>query len=391
MRPIEQVDAETDGGAGLLHGQLRASDTFRARRSTTTELGGRGIVGLRANASTKSHAELDEADRPRRGRPRRISAPGTPRCGTGCRQSTVLGGCCGTDARHVAAIVCGLERRIGCTAWQRLTRSKTGRSPTVAAAVVGPSGILAQHGDIRHRFELASVTKPLVARAAQVAVEEGVVELDTEAGPPGSTVRHLLAHASGYSMHSADLMAEPGKRRVYSNYGFGVLAEDDPAGVGHRVRAVPDRGGLRAARHVGHRAGGRGRGGRVRRRRRPSPTWSPSPATCCGRRRSRSRCTPRPPKCSFRVCRGCCPDSGRSGPTTGGWASRSGTASRRTGRVRPTRARTYGHFGQSGTFLWVDPAAELALVALTDRNFGDWAYSRWPALSDGVLREFEAD
>ena len=65
------------------------------------------------------------------------------------------------------------------------------------------------------------MTKPLVARAAQVAVEEGAVELDTEAGPPGSTVRHLLAHASGYSMHSADLMAEPGKRRVYSNYGFG--------------------------------------------------------------------------------------------------------------------------------------------------------------------------
>ena len=53
--------------------------------------------------------------------------------------------------------------------------------------------------------------------------------------------------------------------------------------------------------------------------------------------------------------------------------------------------RTYGHFGQSGTFLWVDPQADLALVALADRNFGDWAYSRWPALSDEVLREFGAD
>ncbi len=36
-------------------------------------------------------------------------------------------------------------------------------------------------------------------------------------------------------------------------------------------------------------------------------------------------------------------------------------------------------------------SADLALVVLTDRNFGDWAYSRWPALSDGVLREFGAD
>ena len=85
---------------------------------------------------------------------------------------------------------------------------------TVAAAVVGPAGrgersdgrvaVLAAHGDTTRRFRLASVTKPLVARAAQVAVEEGAFELDTPAGPPGSTVRHLLAHASGVAMQSGD-------------------------------------------------------------------------------------------------------------------------------------------------------------------------------------------
>ena len=85
--------------------------------------------------------------------------------------------------------------------------------------------MLARYGDPDAEYRLASVTKPLVARAAQVAVEEGVVDLDTPAGPPGSTVRHLLAHASGMSMNSAELMAEPGNRRVYSNYGFQVLAE----------------------------------------------------------------------------------------------------------------------------------------------------------------------
>lgn len=47
---------------------------------------------------------------------------------------------------------------------------------------------------------------------------------------------------------------------------------------------------------------------------------------------------------------------------------------------------TFGHFGQTGTFLWVDPAARLALVVLTDRGFGPWAVDRWPALSDAVLR-----
>ena len=54
-------------------------------------------------------------------------------------------------------------------------------------------------------------------------------------------------------------------------------------------------------------------------------------------------------------------------------------------------ARTFGHFGQSGTFLWVDPVAELALMVLTDRKFGEWAHSVMPALSDEVLREFGAD
>ena len=66
------------------------------------------------------------------------------------------------------------------------------------------------------------------------------------------------------------------------------------------------------------------------------------------------------------------------------------TRSPRTGPARPTPAGTYGHFGQSGTFIWVDPDRELALVALTDRDFGDWAYARWPELSDAVTAEFDS-
>ena len=46
---------------------------------------------------------------------------------------------------------------------------------------------------------------------------------------------------------------------------------------------------------------------------------------------------------------------------------------------------TFGHFGGSGTFLWVDPVAELALVVLTDREFGPWALEAWPPFSDSVL------
>jgi CubicO group peptidase (beta-lactamase class C family) len=48
---------------------------------------------------------------------------------------------------------------------------------------------------------------------------------------------------------------------------------------------------------------------------------------------------------------------------------------------------TFGHFGQAGTFLWVDPTAGVACVVLTDRIFGEWAKRAWPAYSDAVLAE----
>ena len=63
------------------------------------------IRGLRANASTKSHAELDEATELDEGDPADLGARYA-----GLRERlprlNVLGGCCGTDHRHIAAI-CG--------------------------------------------------------------------------------------------------------------------------------------------------------------------------------------------------------------------------------------------------------------------------------------------
>jgi CubicO group peptidase (beta-lactamase class C family) len=52
-----------------------------------------------------------------------------------------------------------------------------------------------------------------------------------------------------------------------------------------------------------------------------------------------------------------------------------------------TSARTFGHFGGTGTFLWVDPEAGVVCAALTTRNFGDWAKEAWPRFADAVLAE----
>ena len=48
---------------------------------------------------------------------------------------------------------------------------------------------------------------------------------------------------------------------------------------------------------------------------------------------------------------------------------------------------TFGHFGGSGTFLWVDPTVGLACACLTTREFDAWAKTAWPQLSDAVLGE----
>ncbi|MCG7606039.1 MULTISPECIES: serine hydrolase domain-containing protein [Mycobacterium] len=257
---------------------------------------------------------------------------------------------------------------------------------SVAAAVIGPSGVQACHGDIDKPFSLASVTKPLTARAAQIAIEEGAVELDTPAGPPGSTIRHLLAHTSGVSMRSAEVLARPGQRRIYSNYGFELLARAVEAAADiefgtYLTEAVFEPlqmsgsallGGAEAAGYGGVStvADLASFAGELLRPALVSQQLHDHAVTL-----------------QFPGLDGVLPGFGVQRPNDWGlgFELRDGKSPHWTGSANSPR--TYGHFGQSGTFLWVDPVADLALVVLTDREFGDWAYPLWPAVSDGVLRE----
>lgn len=260
---------------------------------------------------------------------------------------------------------------------------------TAAAAVVGPAGVLATHGDTDHAFGLASVTKPLVARAAQVAVEEGVFELDTPAGPPGATVRHLLAHTSGVAMQSADTLAAPGARRIYSNHGFTLLAEalEQAAGIGfttYLTEAVFEPLGMASTELRGG-SGAAGYGA--------VSTVSDLARFAADLLRPVLVSAPMHTEATsvqFPGLDGVLPGFGSQRPNDWGlgFEIRSQKTPHWTGGSNS--AATFGHFGQSGTFLWVDPAADLALVVLTDRDFGDWTHAVWPAISDGVLREFAA-
>jgi CubicO group peptidase (beta-lactamase class C family) len=61
--------------------------------------------------------------------------------------------------------------------------------------------------------------------------------------------------------------------------------------------------------------------------------------------------------------------------------------SSRTGPALRNSERTFGHFGGSGTFLWVDPDAGIACACLTDRAFDKWALEAWPRLSDACCED----
>jgi CubicO group peptidase (beta-lactamase class C family) len=261
--------------------------------------------------------------------------------------------------------------------------------PTAAAAVIEPSGVLAEFGDTARRFALASVTKLLVARAAQVAIEEGVVELDAPAGPTGSTVRHLLAHTSGLSMRTGEVQAEPGKRRIYSNFGFGVLAETVQRASGIEFtdyvrEAVFEPLGMASSALIG---GADAAGFGVESTVADLAVFAVEllrPALVSEQMHADATTV------QFAGLTGVLPGFGTQRPNDWGlgFEIRDGKSPHWTGSSNS--GRTFGHFGQSGTFMWVDPAADLALVVLTDRDFDQWTYPLWPAVSDGVLREFRA-
>jgi CubicO group peptidase (beta-lactamase class C family) len=253
--------------------------------------------------------------------------------------------------------------------------------PFAAAGVVTPNGRRDVHGDATRAVRLASVTKPVAALALLVAAEEGVVDLDEPAGPPGATVRHLLAHASGLPFAGSAPIAAPGRRRIYSNEGFRVLGEHLAA------RAhMPFAKYVRAAvcEPLGLDLDPSGDPG--------SGMHAPlvdivslgaellSPTLIA--RETLDEMT----SVQFPGLDGVLPDWGRFEPLDWGLGVQlaTPTPSWMGSRVSP---RTFGHFGGSGTFLWVDPDAGVACAALTTRDFGDWAKTAWPALSDGVLDE----
>ena len=262
--------------------------------------------------------------------------------------------------------------------------------PTAAAAAIAQGRVVDVEGPIEHLFRLASIGKPIVAWTCLVACEEGTVSLDDPVGPADGhhrTLRHLLSHASGYGFDRGDAIVAPERRRMYGNFGIEVAAEHlaDAAGMpfaDYLRLGVLDPLGMGATELRGSPA---------------YDVWSNvddlvrflgearvprlvSDATAADAVRPH-----------FPTLGGIVPGVGRFDPCPWGlgFEVRGDKSPHWTGTN--TSATTYGHFGGAGTMMWFDPAADVGVIALTDRPFDEWAsdaLTLWPELSDAALAEF---
>jgi CubicO group peptidase (beta-lactamase class C family) len=250
-----------------------------------------------------------------------------------------------------------------------------------SAGVTSPTATLATYGDVGWQARVASITKILVAHAGLVALEEGSIGLDDPAGPPGSTVRHLLAHASGLPFNGTRPIAAPGRRRIYSNTGIEAFGETLVKVTGMPVADYLHEGvsaplGLTATE--------------LRR----SPAWGAVSTVDDLLRFARELLAPTLVASAtlaeavteqFPGLAGVVPGLGRYDPNPWGLGFELKGTKNPHWTAPDGSPRTFGHFGGSGSFLWVDPDVRLACVVLTNRAFGSWASPLWSELSTNVL------
>jgi len=252
-----------------------------------------------------------------------------------------------------------------------------------AVVVTDATGTRLTHGDTREAFPWASVTKLLTSAATLVAVSRHLVDLDDAAGPDGATVRHLLAHASGVALDSGDLLSQPGRRRIYSNHGIELLAEhvaeatgtDFPDWLEDTVLLPLGLSSVVLDGSLAHGARGSAEDLAAFGRELLDPQVFDAALLA------------EATHVQFPGLPGVLPGFGRQDPNDWGlgFEIRGTKSPHWTGSGNSPE--TFGHFGQSGSFLWVDRPAGLATVFLGAERFGEWAADLWPRLSDAVLAD----
>ncbi len=255
---------------------------------------------------------------------------------------------------------------------------------SAVVVIDGAGKVVAQRGDEGYKFRLASLTKTLTAMAIFVAVEEGVLTLDDPVGPKGSTVRHLLSHASGISMGDRGVsLALPGAKRIYSNAAFELLGDylADQSGIGFQeyltTGVLRPIGMMDTTCDGSPASGGVGTIGDLGRF--VAELLNPSLVS----RSLFHEAT----AVAFPGLVGVVPGFGRQDPCDWGLGFEIKSQKYPHWTGHRNSKDSYGHFGQSGTFFLVDPDARYGVAVLTDRAFEQWAKELWPPFCDAVFSE----
>jgi CubicO group peptidase (beta-lactamase class C family) len=252
---------------------------------------------------------------------------------------------------------------------------------TVAAAIVDPGGTH-RYGPTDKPFALASVTKLLTAMAALVAHEEGTLPLDEPIVTGGATAADLLAHCAGIAPDEPEPMTLPHQRRIYSTAAYDLLADHITRRSGipfpdylHEAVVAPL--GLEMARLEG--SAGAGAAASVDDLVRLASAWTMS--RLVDQTTLRRATTPHLAHLS-----GVLPGFGRHDPNPWGLGPEIRGEKSPHWTAPENSPATFGHFGQSGTMMWVDPEAAITAIALSDRDFGEWATVAWPRFSGAALQ-----
>lgn len=262
-------------------------------------------------------------------------------------------------------------------AWERV---RTWPVDDVSIVVIAPH-FTETFGDTSRRQRIASVSKPLCAYAALIAAEEGSISLDDAVGQTGCTVRHLLAHTGGYPFEGSQPVGRPGVKRIYSNSGFEMLAQHIEHSTAmpfaeYFFEAVCGPLGMHNTALDGSPA---------------KDVWSTiddltaflgelRAPTLIARDTYLEAVMP-----VFENVSGIVPGVGSFDPCPWGlgFEIRGQKSPHWTGTHNS--AATFGHFGGIGTFLWVDPVADVACAMLAEKEFDEWGLNYWPAFNDEVL------
>ncbi len=242
--------------------------------------------------------------------------------------------------------------------------------------------VLATEGDAHVVRPWASVTKLVVALAVAREFQLAEVDLAAPAGPLGSTVAHLLAHASGLGLEASDPVTTPGTRRIYSNIGVDLAIAAVTKG---RETATWLHATLLAPLGVDAELRGRassGLYGSLDALVRLASAWL-NPELLVNEVRDRFTSP------FMAQLAGVVPGFGRFVPCPWGLGPEiHGDKNHWMGqRFSPS---TFGHFGQSGSLALIDPVHSVVLAAVSGTPFGPWARERWPHWSDEIFDRFVA-